>query len=259
MIADNPRFIDVSDTPGTGATAEQLAMLYNRYRFVASRCEGKDVLEIACGPGFGLGYLARVARSVQGGDIDPDLVAIGQSHYGNRIPVQQMDALQLPFEDASLDVVAILEAVYYLPDADAFVEEARRVLRPGGELIIVTVNREWTLFNPGAHTVRYFSASELAELYRRHGFEPSVFVAFPDRPAGLKTKILRGAKKLASKLHLIPENVSGKERLKKLLYGDLQPIPKEVTPAMAEEHEWHPAPAGPITSYSLLLSFGRKA
>lgn len=258
MIAETPRFIDVSDTPGTGATAEQLAMLYNRYRFVASRCEGRDMLEIACGPGFGLGYLARTARSVQGGDIDPDLVAIAQAHYRDRLNVRQMDALALPFEDASLDVIAILEAIYYLPNADAFAEEVRRVLRPGGEFVIVSVNREWSLFNPGAHTTRYFSADELRDYYRRHGFEPSVFVAFPDRPAGFKTKVLRGAKRVATKLHLIPENVSGKERLKKLLYGELQPIPAEVTPGMAEEVEWQPAPEGAISNYSLLFSYGQK-
>lgn len=256
VTSPSTRFIEVSDTPGTGATAEQLAMLYNRYRFVASRCRDRDVLEIACGPGFGLGYLAKYARSVQGGDIDPDLVAIAQRHYGHRLPVRQMDALDLPFENDSLDVVAILEAIYYLPSADEFAKEVRRVLRPNGELVIVSVNREWSLFNPGAHTVQYLSCSELAELYRRHGFEPTIHVAFPDRPAGLKSRVLRGAKRAASKLGLIPENVRGKEKLKRLLYGELRPIPAEVTEGMAEERDWVPAPEPPVDNYSLIFATG---
>lgn len=47
-----------------------------------------------------------------------------------------MDAQELPFQDATFDVVLLLEAIYYLPHAEKFMAEARRVLRPDGILFI---------------------------------------------------------------------------------------------------------------------------
>jgi 2-polyprenyl-3-methyl-5-hydroxy-6-metoxy-1,4-benzoquinol methylase len=61
-------YCTVTELPGSNATKEQLARLYHRYHFAAGFCEGKDVLEVACGAGQGLGYLARKAKSVVGGD-----------------------------------------------------------------------------------------------------------------------------------------------------------------------------------------------
>ena len=65
-------------------TPEGAAMLYTRYRFAARFCEGKDVLEVGCATGMGLGYLARHARSVVGGDFTESLLRKAQSHYRGR-------------------------------------------------------------------------------------------------------------------------------------------------------------------------------
>lgn len=61
---------DVTETPDTKASSEQLTRLYTRYRFASEFCKDKDVLEVACGAGLGLGYLARFAKRVVGGDYD---------------------------------------------------------------------------------------------------------------------------------------------------------------------------------------------
>jgi hypothetical protein len=59
-------FSSVTEAPRIKVTPEGAAMLYMRYRFAARFCKGKDVLEVGCATGMGLGYLARHARTVVG-------------------------------------------------------------------------------------------------------------------------------------------------------------------------------------------------
>ncbi len=207
-------------------------MLHQRYGFLQTLCGGKDVLEVACGPGFGLGALAKVAKSVVGVDCDPEMVRVAQEHHGGWARVLQADAQALPFADGSLDVVAILEAIYYLPDVALFVREARRVLRPQGKLVIVSANCEWELFNAGAYAVNYLSAGELAALLRAEGFEPNVMKAYADELNGARERAHGFLRKAAVSMHLIPAGAKGKERIKRFLYGKLEPIPADVDPGL---------------------------
>lgn len=125
-------FTSVSELSGYRVTQEQITRMHTRYRFAADLCVGRDVLEVACGSGQGLGLLAKRAKSVVGGDFDPAIVALAQKHYGDRIPVKQMNAHAIPFADQSLDVVIMFEAIYYLQDPLRFFRECKRVLRRGG-------------------------------------------------------------------------------------------------------------------------------
>jgi len=122
----------VTELPGEDVTQEQIERMARRYSWAGEYCCDKDVLEVACGAGQGLGYLELVAKSLKAGDITPSLVIRAQAHYGGRIRIEEMDAQQLPFPDGSLDVVILFEAIYYLPLAEQFVSECRRVLRRGG-------------------------------------------------------------------------------------------------------------------------------
>ncbi|MBM4308891.1 MAG: hypothetical protein FJ123_19355 [Deltaproteobacteria bacterium] len=54
----------ITESAGLKATQEQMARLYQRYHFVKEFAEGKEVLEIGCGAGIGLGYLAQKASKV---------------------------------------------------------------------------------------------------------------------------------------------------------------------------------------------------
>jgi ubiquinone/menaquinone biosynthesis C-methylase UbiE len=103
----------VTEIPGLGATREQMSMLYTRYRTAAAFCEGKDVLQVACGAGQGLGYLAAKACRVVGGDYTARLLNLARSHYRDRIPLVRLDAHKLPFRDQTFEVVILYEAIYY--------------------------------------------------------------------------------------------------------------------------------------------------
>ena len=61
---------------GIGAPlgADAIDRLWTRYAFAGSLCRGKDVLEVACGPGPGLAYLAGKARRVVGSDYMENLL-----------------------------------------------------------------------------------------------------------------------------------------------------------------------------------------
>lgn len=227
----------VTETPGVGASKQQLSMLYGRYRFAAPYCEKKDVLEVACGTGQGLGYLAKTANRVVGGDIDDVNLRHAHAHYDGRsnIEVIKIDAHQLPFGEHSFDTILLYEAIYYLENPEKFLKECARVLRPGGTLIICSVNREWSDFNPSPFSQRYFSALELTELFGAAGFNKSeIFGAFPVDNASLKSRVISRIKRTAVSLNLIPKTMKGKEWLKRVVFGPLSPLPAEVQEGLAE-------------------------
>lgn len=100
-------YTTVTEIPGSKVTREQLARTYNRYCFASKFCEGKDVLEVACGPGLGLGYLAQKAKKVVGGDYTEYLLKLAQEHYRGKIELLRLDAHTLPFKEGTFDVVIL--------------------------------------------------------------------------------------------------------------------------------------------------------
>jgi SAM-dependent methyltransferase len=221
-----PAFTDLAGDP---ASEPQLARLYARYHWVRGYCDGRDVIEVACGSGQGLGLLARSARRVTGGDYSAENLAIARRTYGARIPLLRLDAHRLPLADASVDVVALLEAVYFLPDPDRFVGEATRVLRPGGRLLISVINKDCWDFNPSPLYPHFFGAMELAGLLGRHGLEARCFGDFPlDQPSP-RQRLFHPLKRAAIALHLIPRTVQARLWLKRIVFGTLVAIPHELS------------------------------
>jgi lipopolysaccharide/colanic/teichoic acid biosynthesis glycosyltransferase/SAM-dependent methyltransferase len=248
----------VTEMPGAGATREQIAMLHTRYSLAGDLAAGKEVLELACGPGIGLGHLASRAARVVGGDVDPKLVQIARSRHGNRVEVQQIDATALPFAAASFDVVLLLEAIYYLPNADRFVAEARRVLRPGGALLICSANCERSDFNPSPFATSYFSANQLRDLISRHGFHPEILAGFPIQFQGVGGVLRQILRNFAVRFRLIPRTMKWKARLKRIVFGRLQGLPETLGDRLS-----HAAPLAVIGEgqdvrrYQVLYVIGR--
>ncbi|MGE5483894.1 MAG: class I SAM-dependent methyltransferase [Ignavibacteriales bacterium] len=258
---NSSRFTTVTETPGTGATGEQLRMLYARYKIAGELATRRDVLEVACGPGIGLGYLMSKAASVVGGDYDPSLVEIAQRHYGDRVEVIHLDAQDMPFADSSFDVVLLLEALYYLRDVEKFLREARRVLRDGGTLFICSANKEWNGFNPSPFSRAYYSAAELGELMTRSGFDVSLFAGFPVEDRGFKGRVLRLVRLIAVRFHLIPRTMRGKNILKRILYGNLTPLPAEIGEEIETAADTPVAlkTPGPVPGYKVIYAIGKVA
>jgi SAM-dependent methyltransferase len=137
------------------------------YRRLAPRCAGRDVLEAGCGEGYGADLIADVASSVIGLDYDEPTIAHVRARYP-RVDVRHGNLASLPLPDASVDVVVNLQVIEHLWDQPQFVAECRRVLRPGGLLLMSTPNR--ITFSPGRDTpvnpfhTRELNARELTDL-----------------------------------------------------------------------------------------------
>lgn len=221
-------FSTVTETPTALFTGQAIAMNTHRYQLAASRASGRRVLEVACGVGQGLGLLARTSKSVVAGDVTLRLLHQARRHYGDRFPLYCFDAQAMPFADHSFDLIVLFEAIYYLPSPSTFLMECRRLLRPGGELVISTINREWSDFNPSPLSRRYFSARELAGLLEEASFQSDLVGAFPTAAPSLGGKIISTLKRVAVKAGWIPKTMKGKELLKRIFLGPLRPLPAEL-------------------------------
>lgn len=255
-------YTTVTEIPGAQASPEQLARLFHRYAFAATFSAGKDVLEVACGAGMGLGYLERVAHTVVGGDIDENLIARARAYYAGRskIEIRRLDAHQLPFLDQSFDVVLLFEAIYYLTAPEKFLEEAFRILRPRGTLAICSVNREWRDFNPSPFSTRYFSALELAHLVARRFPHVELSGAFPAGSRRAKEKLLSLLKRTAVKFGLIPKTMKEKELFKRIAFGSLAPIPPEIGMEFGEFLPPIPLEGGGVPgTYKVIYALGIKS
>lgn len=116
---------------------------FHRYLFATGLCAGSRVLDIACGEGYGSALLAEVAAHVVGVDIDRDVVASATRFYANtgRLEFRHGSATGIPADDHSFDVVVSFETLEHFTQHEQFMVELRRVLRPGGLLVISTPNR----------------------------------------------------------------------------------------------------------------------
>jgi len=233
----------VTELAGDEISHEQFDRLCHRYYWAGPYCENKDVVEVACGTGPGLGYLAGLARSLRGGDYTNRILNTAKKHYQDRIDLRQFDAQAMPYEDRSADVIVIFEAIYYLPDPDAFVQECLRLLRPGGTVLIATANKDLYDFNPSPHSYQYFGVKEFHELFDSRNFRVECFGYLSVESVSWRQRLLRPIKKLATSLHLIPKNMAGKKLLKRLVFGSLVPMPAEITENMIEYTPPQPLPS----------------
>lgn len=223
-------YVSVTEIAGDEVTQEQIDRLCNRYYWAGQYCVGKNVVEAACGTGQGLGYLYRIAQSVEAGDYSEKILNIARKQYGHRIDLRQFDAQNMPFDDKSKDTIILFEAIYYLPDAEKFVSECARVLRPGGKVLIATANKDLYDFNPSPHSYKYYGVVELNDLFARHGFKAGFFGNTPVDNVSLRQKLLRPIKKLVVMSGLMPKSMTGKKLLKRIVFGDLTKLPAEIGP-----------------------------
>ena len=147
------------------------------HRYVVARrfCEGKTVLDVACGEGYGSDMLAEVAGRVTGVDISEDAIAHAGGQYGGRENLEfiQGDCEKLPLPDDSVDIAVSLETIEHLEAQEAFVSELRRVVKPGGLLVMSSPNkRQYT------DARDYHNEFHVREMYRDE-FEQLLRAEFP--------------------------------------------------------------------------------
>ena len=145
---------------------------WHRYAWSMGCVDGLDVLDCACGEGYGTHLLASRARSVVGADVAVESVAHAQRRYARPgLDFVEADALKLPFEDRRFDAVVSFETLEHLAEHDELMTEFRRLLKPGGFLVLSSPDRKTysdeTGFDNEFH-VRELYRDELEALLDRH-------------------------------------------------------------------------------------------
>lgn len=125
------------------------------------------VLDVGCGPGAFTAILAETAREVIGLDISQAWVDAADRTFAARGITNASAALgsgtALPFESASFDAVTLVDVIHHLDEPEPVLKEVRRVLAPGGLLLVFEPNKlnplltlmcvldknEWGFLRPG--------------------------------------------------------------------------------------------------------------
>ncbi len=110
------------------------------YHFVAGSVDiqGKDILEIGCGRGGGISYVSRYMspKSATGLDLNKNSIEFCKKYYSNEnIRFVRGNAEKLSFQENSFDVVINVESSHRYLKMENFLNEAYRVLKPGGVLL----------------------------------------------------------------------------------------------------------------------------
>lgn len=126
---------------------------WHRYQLAARLVAGKRVLDIACGEGYGSAHLARTAASVVGVDVSAEAVAhAAAAHAAPNLRFLQGSVEAVPVEaTAAFDVIVSFETIEHVPEAaqHAFLREVRRLLAPGGLLLVSTPDKRVYSDEPG--------------------------------------------------------------------------------------------------------------
>ncbi len=136
---------------------------YHRYQLASRIVAGKDVLDIACGEGYGSALLSIGAARVTGVDIDAVAVAHAAATYPREgLEFKLGSCAAIPVPDASVDVVVSFETIEHHNQHQEMMAEIVRVLRPGGVLMMSSPDRYEYSDRPG-----FRNEFHVKELYRQ--------------------------------------------------------------------------------------------
>jgi 2-polyprenyl-6-hydroxyphenyl methylase/3-demethylubiquinone-9 3-methyltransferase len=149
--------------------------------------EGLSVLDIGCGGGLVCEPLSRLGATVLGIDMGEKTIDVARHHaeqMGLSIQYRVASTSDLVLEKRKFDVVTALEVVEHVGDVPLFIQECAQLVRPGGSLIMSTLNRTYKSYlmailgaeyilrwvPPGTHQwEKFLTPAELANYLRHEG------------------------------------------------------------------------------------------
>ena len=180
----------------------------HRYAVALERCKGRVVLDIASGEGYGSNLLAAVASKVTGVDIDAEAVQTANEKYAaqrSNLEFVRGSADSIPVGPGLFDVVVSFETIEHHDKHEEMMKEIKRVLKPGGLLIISSPDKLFYSDKPG--TINPFHVKELYKdefrsllasyfknvgLYRQKAFFSSVIIPDDSNTANKNIQFYEG-------------------------------------------------------------------
>jgi len=157
-------------------TAEgEVSLVFSRhqfaYRFARQFVDGKNVLDIGCGTGYGSKILAERAKHVLAIDYDRDAIAYCRTHFGGaNLEFRQGEVTKLDSND-EFDVAVSFQVIEHMRDTDDFVQRMKQVVKHGGIILITTPNVKTLPPRQGEHNPFHFSEmnyEQFTSLLSRH-------------------------------------------------------------------------------------------
>ncbi len=144
-------------------TGDQLNFHYElASEYVAKKM---DVLDIACGEGYGTEILSRRAKRVIGADLDdPAVRKAAKIHQNKNLEFRIENALSTSFDDESFDMITSMETIEHIKEDMKYLKEIRRILKKGGYFIFSTPQNRLGHVPMNNEHVREYSLEKLKKI-----------------------------------------------------------------------------------------------
>jgi len=152
-----------SEIPSDNPVHQRLLFPYQH----VSQLVGGNVLEIGCGTGRGVAVLANKVSAYTGVDKNTELMQSLSATYPDFTFIDMFLPPLQDLPDNHYDFVITFQVIEHIENDAFFLQEAARVLKPGGKLYLTTVNRDFSLSRNPWH-VREYLAHELGDLMKKY-------------------------------------------------------------------------------------------